>query len=71
MLEALRHAFIPNKVVIFHPADEESPEITDIAGFVGDLKSIKGKATAYVCQNYACKLPTNDKEKMLELFKLG
>jgi len=70
MLEALRHAFIPNKVVIFHPTDEESPEIADIAGFVGDLKSVEGKATAYVCQNYACKLPTNDKEKMLELLKL-
>jgi uncharacterized protein YyaL (SSP411 family) len=70
MLEALRHAFIPNMVVIFHPTDEEFPEITNIAGFVGDLKSIEGKATAYVCQNYACKLPTNDKETMLELLKL-
>ncbi|MBW6518011.1 MAG: thioredoxin domain-containing protein [ANME-2 cluster archaeon] len=69
MLETLRHAFIPNKVVIFHPTDEESPEIANIAGFVGDLKSIEGKATAYVCQDYACKLPTNDKEKMLELFE--
>jgi uncharacterized protein YyaL (SSP411 family) len=67
MLEALRHAFIPNKVVIFHPTDEELPEITDIAGFVGDLKSIEGKATAYVCQGYACNLPTTDGEKMLEL----
>ncbi|MCL7476517.1 MAG: thioredoxin domain-containing protein, partial [ANME-2 cluster archaeon] len=70
MLETLRHAFIPNKVVIFHPTDEDSPDITNIAGFVGNLKSIEGKATAFVCQNYACKLPTNNKEKMLELLKL-
>ncbi len=67
MLDALGHEFIPNKVVIFHPTDEESPEITDLVNYTGDLKSIEGRSTAYVCHNYSCQFPTTDKEKMLEL----
>lgn len=68
MLDALRHEFIPNKVVIFHPTDEESPEITDLVNYTGDMKSIEGRSTAYVCQNYSCQSPTTDKKKMVELF---
>ncbi|MCL7412539.1 MAG: thioredoxin domain-containing protein [ANME-2 cluster archaeon] len=69
MLVAIGHEYIPNTVVIFRPTDEESPEITGLAGFTRDLKDIEGKATAYVCQDYTCKLPTTDKQKMLEMLK--
>jgi len=31
------------------------------------MTSRKGKATAYVCQNYQCRLPTTDTRQMLEL----
>nr|MDO8081017.1 thioredoxin domain-containing protein [Candidatus Freyarchaeota archaeon] len=66
MLKALREKFIPNKVVLFLPSEAESPEITRLAEFTKYQKSIDGKATAYVCQNYSCKFPTTDIEKMLE-----
>ncbi|MBS7249572.1 MAG: thioredoxin domain-containing protein [Candidatus Freyarchaeota archaeon] len=69
MLRALREKFVPNKVVIFVPSDEKSPEITSIAEFTKNQESIGGKATAYVCQNLACKFPTTDVGKMLELLK--
>ncbi|MEX2722881.1 MAG: thioredoxin domain-containing protein [Candidatus Freyarchaeota archaeon] len=69
MLRALREKFVPNKVVIFVPSDEKSPEITSIAEFTKNQESIEGKATAYVCQNLACKFPTTDVGKMLELLK--
>jgi uncharacterized protein YyaL (SSP411 family) len=29
--------------------------------------AVNGKATAYVCRNFACELPTTDINKMLEL----
>lgn len=67
MLTALRGKFIPNKVVLFRPAAEESPAIASIAEFTAALSSQKGKATAYVCRNYQCNLPTTDIHKMLEL----
>ncbi|WXG42019.1 MAG: thioredoxin domain-containing protein [Candidatus Freyarchaeum deiterrae] len=66
MLKVLREKFIPNKVVLFLPSEVESPEITRLAEFTEHQKSIDGKATAYVCQNYSCKFPTTDIEKMLE-----
>jgi hypothetical protein len=67
MLNALRTKFIPNKVVLLKPTDQKEPEITRLAEFTKYQSSRDGKATAYVCLNYACKLPTTDSAKMLEL----
>jgi len=67
MLKALRKQFIPNKIVLFRPAGEEEPEITRLARFTQHHASIAGKATAYVCLDYECRLPTTEPGKMLEL----
>ena len=69
MLDALRTPFVPNKVVLFLPAQEESPDIIELAEYVKYHSSQGGKATAYVCLNYICELPTTDINKMLELLK--
>ena len=66
MLTALRSEFVPNKVVLFRPA-EEAPEITRVAEFTKYQMNLNNQATAYVCLNYYCELPTNDVDKMLEL----
>jgi uncharacterized protein YyaL (SSP411 family) len=63
MLKVLRKEFIPNKVVIFRP-DGES-EISGICRFTGNLPGRKGKAVAYVCRNFSCKLPTDDPDEMM------
>lgn len=65
MLNALRKDFIPNKVVIFRP-DEES-EITQISDFTTNLSSKEGKATAYVCRNFSCRLPVTEPGEMRKL----
>ncbi len=57
MLRLIRGSFSPNQVVTFHPPGEE--------GFL----MLEGKPTAYVCQNYACNLPTTDLEKLKELIE--
>ena len=69
MLKAIRSHFVPNKVVLFKPDNEENPAIVKYARFVKDQKSINNKATAYICLNYSCKAPTTDINKMLELIK--
>jgi len=66
MLDALRKQFNPNKVLLFKGAGSESG-ITDVAEFTRGQSSIGGKATAYVCLNYICNLPTTDLHKALEL----
>ena len=67
MAKALGTRFLPNKVVLLNPDGRESPEIAKLAEFTRNQSSIGGKATAYVCMNYKCKLPTTDINKMLEL----
>jgi len=53
-----------------NPDGRESPEIAKLAEFTKNQSSIGGKATAYVCLNYNCKLPTTDIGKMLELLNV-
>lgn len=67
MVKALRTRFLPTKVVLLNPSEQKSPEIAQLAEFTRNQSSIGGKATAYVCLNYNCKLPTTDINKMLEL----
>jgi len=69
MLRALRKQFIPNKVVILKPTEQNSPDIIRLAEFTKYQTSRDGKATAYVCLNYNCKLPTTEINKMLELLQ--
>ena len=69
MAQVLRKEFVPNKVVLFRPAEEEQPEISDLAPFTRFQASIDGKATAYVCRDYACELPVTDSEAMLRLLR--
>jgi hypothetical protein len=67
MLAALRKPFLPEKVVLFRPVDKHAAkDITAIAPFTLPMAAEKGRATAYVCREFACKLPTTSIEQMLE-----
>ncbi len=66
MIRALNNRFIPEKVVVFNPIGENTKEINEIAQYTSGQEAINGKATAYVCMNYACKRPTNSVEEMIE-----
>jgi uncharacterized protein YyaL (SSP411 family) len=70
MVRALSTHFLPNKVVLLNPSGRESTEITKLAKFIKNQSSIGSRATAYVCMNYNCKLPTTDINKMLELLNM-
>ncbi len=66
MIGAIRKTYSPNKILLLK-GKEDNPQITEIAEFTKGHVSIDGKATAYVCLNHVCNLPTNDVDKMLEL----
>jgi uncharacterized protein YyaL (SSP411 family) len=65
MIRALRAHFLPYVTVIMKPTDEELPDIIEIAEFTRNHQSIAGKASAYVCVNGACTVPTTDIPTML------
>ncbi len=67
MLSALREPFIPQKVVLFRTEDPTAAaDITDLAPFTRSMVTRNGLATAYVCQDFACRLPTTSVDQMLK-----
>ncbi len=62
MRRAVFAPFVPNKVVVHRPSGASA--ITRIAPYTEEQRAIGEKATAYVCRNYACKLPTTDPAKI-------
>ena len=63
----LMSRYLPNKVVLFKPADDRRHPISDLAPYTESMTSLDGKATVYVCTNFACELPTTDVKKMVSL----
>ena len=69
MLDAVRRPYIPNKVIIVRDASEEDSIIVEIAPWITNHTAKTGEATAYVCINQSCKLPTDDIDTMLDLLE--
>jgi len=67
MVSMLHKNFIPNKILINKNSFDDNEKINKIFPFIKDYKMIDGKATAYVCKNFSCQLPTTDITKMIEL----
>jgi uncharacterized protein len=65
MLRAVRARLLPGAVVILRPAGAASSAIARLAPFTAAQEPIGGRATAYVCTNFVCALPTNDIGVML------
>ena len=65
MLAVLRKPFLPQAVVIFIPTDRRTiSEINRLAPFTRNMKMMNNLPTAYVCQDFICKLPTNSVTRM-------
>jgi len=71
MIRTLQGTFIPNKVVMVRSAGEHDPDITRLAEYTRDLASIEGKATAYVCRDFRCDMPTTDENQMIGFLNEG
>lgn len=63
MIKSLNGRFIPRKVVVFNPENDD--KINEIAPYTVGQKAINGRPTAYVCMNYSCKRPVTSIEEML------
>jgi uncharacterized protein YyaL (SSP411 family) len=66
MSAALARVYAPNKVVVFRP-ERGAERVVRIAPYTKEQTAIDGKATAYVCRNFACQLPTTDVAAMLRM----
>ena len=64
LLASLNSRYMPNKVVVAATPDEAF-EWEDLPVLDGRTM-INGQATAYVCENFVCKLPVNSVEAFIE-----
>jgi uncharacterized protein len=60
MLKLVHDRFIPDKILVVVDGGAGQAAIAKWMPFVANMDRRDGKATAYVCENYACKLPTTD-----------
>ena len=68
MLQIVRSSFLPQAVVVLNPQGREE-EVKRRLPFTEGKSAKDNKATAYVCENYACLAPTTDPEKLQEILQ--
>ncbi|HEV8377569.1 MAG TPA: thioredoxin domain-containing protein, partial [Tepidisphaeraceae bacterium] len=60
MLKEIYREYLPNKIILGADGAEGQRFLSERVAVIEDISAIDGKATAYVCENYVCKLPTAD-----------
>lgn len=68
MINALRDKYIPNSIILFKTIENKT-KVNEIANYVKGYKPISGEATAFICKDFSCNLPTNNIEEMLTQIK--
>jgi hypothetical protein len=69
MLRAVHGRFMPNKILLLMDGGEGQDYFSRHLPFVKSMTSLNKKATAYVCENYTCQLPTTDLPVMVQLLE--
>ncbi|MDA1044589.1 MAG: thioredoxin domain-containing protein, partial [Verrucomicrobia bacterium] len=69
MLAAARAEFIPNRIILLADGGAGQAFLAQKQEFMKDVKPLDGKATAHVCENYVCQLPTTDLKVMMQQLK--
>ena len=60
LLKEVHAHFVPNKILLVADGGEGQKKLTQFLPFIERMTATGGKATAYVCENYSCQLPTSD-----------
>jgi uncharacterized protein YyaL (SSP411 family) len=64
LLRQVNTRFLPNKILLLADGGTGQRQLAIWLPFVAGAHRIKERATAYVCENYVCKLPTTDPQMM-------
>jgi uncharacterized protein YyaL (SSP411 family) len=69
LLSVVRSRYLPQAVVLVVPDGKAGEQLRRLAPFTEHYASIDGRAAAYVCRDFQCKLPTTDPAKLAELLE--
>jgi uncharacterized protein YyaL (SSP411 family) len=62
LVETIYARYLPNKVVAGRAPEDEEP--AGLLPLLADRPTRAGKATAYVCEGYACQMPVTEPEEL-------
>jgi uncharacterized protein YyaL (SSP411 family) len=71
LLREVNHRYQPNEILILADGGPGQAYFTQKIEFFRDVHPIADKATAYVCQNFVCQLPTSDPAVVARLLDTG
>jgi uncharacterized protein YyaL (SSP411 family) len=71
LLREVNRRFRPNMILILADGGSGQAFFTQKIQFFKDVHPIDDKATAYICQNFVCQLPTNDLAVISRLLDTG
>ena len=67
LLREVNSRFLPNKILLLADGGVGQQQLARWLPFVAGAHRMKNRATAYVCENYICKLPTVDPDVLARL----
>jgi hypothetical protein len=67
MLRDVHSRFMPNKILLLADGGSGQQALAKHLAFIKDIVMVDGKATAHVCESYACQLPTNDTTELARI----
>ncbi|MFZ1730487.1 MAG: thioredoxin domain-containing protein [Bacteroidota bacterium] len=70
MAAEVRRRWEPRSVLLFHP-EHDAEEIETLVSYIKDNQPVDGKATAYVCRNFACELPVTSAGALADKLAAG
>ena len=65
-IKKIKSEYVPSKVIIFKDTDDELNKLSPLAKWTVTQETIDEKTTYYICQDFACKVPTTDLELALK-----
>jgi uncharacterized protein YyaL (SSP411 family) len=69
MLREVNKKYLPNRILLLADGGIGQQFLGQYLPSIQPMMMLNGKATAFICENYACKLPTTDLTVMMELLE--
>ncbi|HEY0159925.1 MAG TPA: thioredoxin domain-containing protein [Thermoanaerobaculia bacterium] len=69
LLRIVHERFVPNRVLVVAAGGKAQEQLARYMPIVKEMGPIGGKATAFICEHYVCKLPTTSPEKVARLLE--
>lgn len=67
LLREVHSRYLPNTIIVLADGGENQSFLKEHLPFLATTEKIQDKATAYVCENFTCRLPVNTREELAAL----